>query len=318
MSEKTHNLVLVNHPQGQDRRDFEEIAIKIEVIAPGIKCTIVPHDMSLEDADMPPDIWARPTLTVAFQWPEKFRPQRGVFYAGRPINKHEQMRKFAKAQVPIPTTVAYEFGSVLDPSVWGDFVVMKPTRFDLTSHGDAVFLMRTESVAQLAAQVFPPDHLARAEPVLIQRFVDTGEFSESFRVLTLFGAPLYCMKLRRRSARVPLYGRPEEILNIQVASTAQNDYQHIMVMDADVIALAKMAAAAMPAIPLQGIDIIREAKTGKLFVLENNAGGNTWHFSSHMSLEGRAELSREKRIAQFGAWDIAAKVLAARVLNEAT
>lgn len=318
MPEKTHNLVFVNHPTGQERRDFDEIAAKVEAIAPGIKCYVVPHDALAKDAGLPRDIWARPTLTVAFQWPEKFRPERGVFYAGRPINKLEQMRKFAKAKVPIPTTAAYKFGGVLDRSIWGNFVIMKPTRFDLTSQGDAVFLMRTESVAELASQVFPLDHLARSEPILIQRFVDTGEFSESFRVLALFGAPLYCMKFRRRSPRAPLRGGSEEILKIPVASTAFSDYEHNLMMDAEVVALARMAAAAMPAIPLQGIDIIRETGTGKLFVLENNSGGNTWHFSSQMSAQGRAELSREKRIEQFGAWDIAAKVLTERVLNEAT
>ncbi len=318
MTEKTHNLVFVNHPTGQERRDFDEIAAKIEAVAPGIKCYIVPHDVLVEEAGLPTDIWARPALTVAFQWPEKFRPERGVFYAGRPINKHEQMHKFAKAKVPIPTTVAYEFGRALDRSVWGDFVIMKPTRFDLTSQGDAVFLMRTQSVAQLATQVFPLGHPARTASVLIQRFVDTGVFLESFRVLVLFDTPLYCMKFRRRSPRAPLQGGPEEILQIPVASTAQDDYEHILVMDAEVIALARRAAEAMPAIPLQGIDIIREVGTGKLFVLENNPGGNTWHFSSHMSAKGRRELSREKRIEQFCAWDVTAKVLAERVLNEAT
>ena len=49
--------------------------------------------------------------------------------------------------------------------------------------------------------------------------------------------------------------------------------------DADILALARRAHAALPEIALQGIDIIREAGSGKLFVLEANPGGNTWIFS---------------------------------------
>jgi hypothetical protein len=78
----------------------------------------------------------------------------------------------------------------------------------------------------------------------------------------------------------------------------------------------------MPAIPLQGVDIIREAATGRLFVLEINAGGNTWHFSSKRMEERRKShpetyLTREERIAQFGAWDVAARVLIERARQQA-
>ena len=162
------------------------------------------------------------------------------------------------------------------------------------------------------------DHPARSEPVLIQRFIDTGPYAESFRVLTLFGEPLYCMKYRQRELRPSIQDAGDDLLKIPIASTANRAYDHLMLKDDEVIEFARKAAKAMPAIPLQGIDVIREAATGKLFALECNPGGNTWHFSSEMSAEGRMQLGREERIAQFDAWDVAADVFIKRVLEEAS
>lgn len=315
--DKTHNLIFVNHPSGQDRRDFEEIGVKIEARAPRIATYIVPHDADKDACGLPPDIWTRPTFCVSFQFPERFNPERGTYYVGRPINKAIQIRKYVNAGVRTPETVAYQFGRPLDRSFWGDYVIIKPTRVDLMSFGDAVYLMRTDRAAETASRIFPPDHPARSEPVLIQRFIDTGRHAESFRVLTLFGEPLYCMKYRQREPRPSIAEAGDDLLKIPVASTAHRSYDHLMLKDDEVIEFARKAAKAMPAIPLQGIDVIREVGTGKLFVLECNPGGNTWHFSSEMSAEGRNELSREERMAQFDAWEVAANVLAERVLTEA-
>ena len=314
---KTHNLVLINNPNGQDPRDFAEIAAKIEKLAPNIDTHIVPHDAQVADCGLSDEVWSRPTFNVAFRWPQHFRPRRGILYAGRPINKFVQAQKYANAGVPVPPTLVYEFGRPLRRAFWGDHVVMKPTRIDQTSHGNNVFLMRTERVADLAPRIYPPNHPVRTEPVLIQSFIDTGEVPVSYRVLLLFGEPLYCMIFRQHHPRVALDASDKELFETRIASNAGEDYVHKLVDDPEVLAFARRAAAAMPAIPLQGIDVIREAGTGKLYVLENNSGGNTWHFSSKFSISRRKILTREQRIEQYGAFDIAAKVLVERTLAEA-
>lgn len=121
---KTHNLIFVNHPSGQDRRDFEEIGARIEALAPQIAIYIVPHDADKDACGLPPDMWTRPTFCVSFQFPEKFNPERGAYYVGRPINKAVQIRRYIDASVPTPETVAYQFGRPLDPSFWGDYVII--------------------------------------------------------------------------------------------------------------------------------------------------------------------------------------------------
>ena len=44
--------------------------------------------------------------------------------------------------------------------------------------------------------------------------------------------------------------------------------------------LARRAHRAFPTIPVLGIDMVRDIETGRLYVIEVNAGGFTWHVSS--------------------------------------
>ena len=72
--------------------------------------------------------------------------------------------------------------------------------------------------------------------------------------------------------------------------------------------------------PLKGCDIIRDAATGALFVLELNPGGNTWRFSSHYLARERAGRPREHealRVRQFDAFRMAARVLVRQTELEA-
>lgn len=68
---------------------------------------------------------------------------------------------------------------------------------------------------------------------------------------------------------------------------------------------------ALPDVPLQGIDVLRENKTGKLYALESNPGGNTWHFSSAFGAILRDEVGdgRAKMLAQYDALPRAARTL---------
>lgn len=314
---KTRNLILVNHVGGQSRQDLEEIAAKITALAPEVDVHIAAHDVAVAESGLPEEIWTRPSLTVSFRWPVKFRPKRGLSYAGRPIYKLKQLQIFQKAGLDVPLTIAYEFGRPLARGFWGDHVVMKPTTPDTASRGRFTYLLRTETVGPLAPKLFPPHHPARKGPVLVQRFIDTGEYATSYRVLTLFGEPVMCVRSRANEKRAPLDAPDDALLRSQVAANAQDRATNELAAPPDILAYGRRVARAMPGIPLQGIDIIREAGTGRLYVLENNSGGNTWHFSSDMAEEGRKVISRETRIAQFGAWDVAARVLAERTLRDA-
>ncbi|MGB5093110.1 MAG: hypothetical protein WBN97_07350 [Parvibaculum sp.] len=315
MAEKTCNLILINRPMAQATQDFHEIAKEIEAIAPEIMVAIVHAEADV--ARIPERFWTRPTLTVSFTLPGVFRPRRGRFYHGFPLAKFGQMKKFAAAGIPMPKTLSYRIGQPLRPEVWGEHVILKATALDAMSNGDTAFLLRTVKVAELATVVFPEGHKARKAPLLVQEFIDTGLYPASYRVLTLFGEPILSMVYKMNYPRPALDASDEELMQGTIASNKPPHYTHILEADPEVLAFARKAARAMPRIPLQGMDFIREEKTGKLFILEVNPGGNTWHFSSKLSEEGRKEITREQRMAQFDAWKVVARVLAERTRAEA-
>jgi hypothetical protein len=316
LSAKSRTLILVNHVNRQRRQDFQEIKENIEVLAPEIDVQIFEVGESISELDE--RAWQRPCLVVSFGAPLGFRPKRGLVYCCRPIPKFQQLEKLNKAGIPVPLSALLKFGAALNKDFWGPLVVLKPTTPGFMSKG-AVFLMRTERVAELAEVVFPKGHPSRRLPVLVQRFVDTGNLPSYYRTLTLFGEPLYCRKGYTAEPRPPLDASDEVLLKAKVATNALFGERHAA-NDPDVLRLARQAYAAMPAIPLQGVDIIREEATGRLFVLEVNPGGNTWHFSSQHTQHFQqfaGATSRAERIAQFGAWDVAARILITKTLKEA-
>ena len=315
MPDPTRHLILVNHPLGQDVRDFEEIAARIAAIAPDIRVFVAAAASSGDE--LPDEVWRRPVLTVSMMQTRRFWPKRGRFYQGMPVPKFVQMERFAAAGLRIPMTVRYALERPLDPSIWGPHVVLKTAMPGASSKGDAIFVLPTRRVAALAPLLFPPGHKGRAA-LLVQQFIDTGETPESLRVLTLFGEPLLAMLYRSHERRPPLDAPEEVLLRGPFASNADPHFSCMLVEhEEEVLAFARRAARALPRIPLLGLDIVRQAKTGRLYVLEANPGGNTWHFSSKLAEEGRKEISREQRIEQMDAWGIAARVLAERTLSEA-
>jgi hypothetical protein len=87
----------------------------------------------------------------------------------------------------------------------------------------------------------------------------------------------------------------------------------------EILEFAMRVSGAFPTVPLQGIDVLKEDKTGRLFALEINGGGNVWHFSSRRAALGRAAgITREDRIAQLGAWEAAARSLVEATMRHAS
>jgi len=79
--------------------------------------------------------------------------------------------------------------------------------------------------------------------------------------------------------------------------------------DPEVVALAERAHAAFPRVPLLGLDIVRDADTGALFVIEANSLGLTWHFSTPKGLGFQKQFGFDLN-AQFDGRRKAARVLA--------
>ncbi len=311
------NLILVHHPGYQAAEDWEEIAAYVREIDPQIAVFTANNRHS--EVALRKQAQHLPTLVFSPVRLRRFRPRRGKVYQGRRIPKLEQLRRMALAGIAAPKAALLTPDLVLDPAEWGEYVVVKPPA---GSGPRSPKLMRTSRVRYVPPSEFPEGHPGRKGPMIVQRWIDTGGLLTHYRVLTLFGEPLYAICERRRAPSDDSSRMPGETDEISVASQ-DIDFDHgefIFTEEADVLATARAMFRSMPEVALQACDLIREAGTGQLYALEINPGGNTWHFSSHHLAEWRARLGADferRRRTQFNAFFTAARVLAERTRAEA-
>jgi len=260
----------------------------------------------------------RPTLVFSPGNLIEFRPARGKIYAGAPIPKLEQMSRFRAAGLPVPAFAEITPDVVLPEQMFGSHVVVKPG-FSLASQGQNITLMRREAVRYQPREAYPIDHAGRHGPMLAQRFIDTGPFVGHYRVLTLFGAPLYAHKIRSTISRPSLDTDADTLARTPVKAERKSGAAITeLCREPDVLELASRTMHALAEIPLHAVDIVREAASGKLFVLEANPGGNTWVFSKGVATTRlKQALGIDDLANQFDAFTAAARVLVARTRAEA-
>lgn len=313
------NLVLI-HRGARYERDFAEISRKVTALDREIAVYAVGMDAK---SQLPSVVWQSPTLSVAFTG--KFRQQigRGKLLNNTQLDKLVQYDAFRKAGIPTPPTLTFKFGMMPDPLLFGEFVLLKPMDLELTSTGHGIQLFRRRRIEHLRPHHFPPDHpIHAAQGFLVQRFVDTGLYPSFHRVETFFGKVIYSWHSTLQAPRCPL-DAPDAEIERTIIATQGGEKDRKLVQEADILELAERVHAAFASIPLLAIDILREETTGKLYVLECNPGGNTWHFSSKIGEKLRLgfgnatvngvkrahEIARSMFIDQYGAFDIVAKVL---------
>ena len=311
------HLILVHTPGDQDVRDFEDIGRKVQALAPDIEVFIATNDL-------PCSVTRRraarlPTLIFSPGYLMQFRPLRGKLYAGAPIPKLEQIARLKAAGLSVPASAEIVPDIVLSKAAFGSHVVVKPGH-SLASHGKDMTLMRRETVRYRSRDAYPEGHPGRHGPMYAQQFIDTGPFVNHYRVVTLFGEPLLAFKTVSQVARPPL-DAPDEVLAAMTVKATRKGGLGItrqLEAQADILAMARRTYDALPEIPLQAVDIVKAADTGKLFVLEANPGGNTWIFSKGAPTAHLEEALGVARLAdQFDAFTVAARVLVERTRREA-
>jgi len=273
-----YNLILFHAPQCIS--DFWTIKNMMAGQAPDIEV----HCIARGDT-VAPDFWSgvaeRPTLL--FSPLEKIpvdHAVRGTQMHNTLLGKLAEMEMLAKAGVPILRTEKIVPDIVLDESEWGPFVVVKP---DTTFGGKGVRLERTKEVRWFDPKIYPRNDSRRGTNMLVQRYVYTGLYAQCYRVFTVLGRVIYSIV----SIATEVTPRPDpankDATDIRIA--VNRDKRVIKEnYDEEVLALAESVHLKFPSLPSLGIDIIREHETGRLFVLEINAGGGTWHLSTQHGL----------------------------------
>ncbi len=304
------HLILVNRPGWQRVADFEAIKARIEASAGDIEVFIATtesrHPVLRKRAAR------RPTLVVSPSPLGEFRAERGKILCGRTIEKDEQLHRLREVGIPVPLSEILTPETRLDPAIWGPAVLLKPLGYDWTSKGKGIALVPTAKLRYRPPEEYPERHPGRHTPFMVQSFIDTGPCVSAYRVNTLLGEALYCMHTELLAPRAAFDELGDGIESRTLATNAATKVprRRRMADDADVLALARACRAAYPDVPVMGVDILRDVRDGSLHVLELNTASDTWHISS-TSFDGdrTGDITYELMAGQFGAWDVAARVL---------
>jgi len=308
----TRNLVLVHEPFVQDRADLEAIAREIHAMASDVEVFIASNDT--RSSTTRKQASRRPTLVYSPTELRSFQPSRGKIYAGALITKDVQVRRLAEAGVAVPDFALLAGDFELDPDRFGPIVMFKPIGF--TSHGRDIEMVQTAAVAGSRWRDHPVVRASGETPMVVQRFIDTGEYPSHYRVVTLFGEPIFAFRAMSTVRRPTLDAAPE-VLAAGPFMAKHGQRRLIVPVEADVLDLSRRTFGAISEVALHGCDIIRESGTGRLFVLEINPGGNTWSFSSKWAALLRTELNMPDLSTQFDAWKTCARILVQRTRLEA-
>jgi hypothetical protein len=240
---------------------------------------------------------------------EHFQPRRGVMYQGNSLAKSAEYAALERCGVPYPR---YRLLTEANPqpadlAELGQYVVLKPDR---GGRGAMVKIVRSGRARWEPAET---RIAGESEALLAQEFIYTGPWPVSYRVTTLFGQALWSLKVEADKTRAPLAPGPDAFKQTPGVTVVSNSKRCVMSLnfDPEIIAFAERAHAALPQIPLLGVDVIRDATTGKLYVVELNSSGFVWHFSSPLGMRAQKEFGFSLD-GQFDGLRKAARILADR------
>jgi hypothetical protein len=298
------NLVILHDRRAHGDRDFLEIAKRVRALAPDVH----PFVVSARKHRARPFLaqFLRPTLFVQIFPVRHFPMLRGFLAHPLRLGKIASYRMLEAAGLPVPRWVEIAPGTKLDPGEWGSYVIVKPDR---GRRGAYVWPVKTRRVRYRPRESYPEEHYGRIGSMLAQRFIYTGPFPVSYRVMTCFGEPLLSMRYEAGQGAAPLSG-PDgfaEGLRPVVATTRKAVTS--LCFDADLLALARRIHAVFPDQPVVGCDVMRDHRTGELWIAEINMV-NIWSLSSVSGVAMQALFGLDFH-AQFGAYERAAEAMIA-------
>jgi hypothetical protein len=291
---------------GRQTDDFRAVAQRIRERAPDIAPYVFTTRTLLRPMLASAALMFRPTVSIEMD-SRGGRPRllRGVrLMHGGVGGKIAQYRQLDAYGLPVPKWTEITPDTLLDPKAWGPYVVVKPSH---GGRGAYVWIHKTGRVRFKPPGDYPDDHPGRSGPMIAQKFVYTGRWPTSYRVLTYFGRALMAIRYDGRDDGAPLettFGFRENGGRSIVAPA--KGCRISLIDEPDIVELACRTHAAVPKIPSLGIDIVREHESGRLYLIEINAGGNSWLLTNDAGKEMQAEFGLDF-YAQFNALDVVAE-----------
>jgi hypothetical protein len=237
----------------------------------------------------------------------------GPKWVPRPLGKIEQLRRLREAGLRLPPTALFRGDLAPDRRRFGEMLIVKPTGPG-TSRARGIEVIPTAEFARHRARLAEThaEAIAAGMPPVVQRYVRTGRRPTHVRVLCAFGRPILTYRTTAPEPFRPGRDRGAGAGTSNASDRRERRLEH----DPRIAAFGARAARAFPETPVMGIDVIREAPGGGLYVLEANFG-NIAPLSSPVCAGLRAELGAEAMLAQFSAYDVIAEGIAARAAEAA-
>lgn len=291
-----YNLLIVHTPGKQDISDFQTIRNFMLARAPEIRVSIlsvgqnVPPDFLATIAELPTLVFSPMPVSL----PDELRGAREMAVA---MSKVQQIKLLQQANLPVPRSRILAPDVSLSSEEWGELVVTKPNG---GQRGEGVRLMRTSNVAYRHPNSWHKDDPRFGKELIVQEWIDTGLYPESYRVMTVLGDVVYACQVISKQRSNP---KTAAVLPDGVPIASNDDYEAKLAYDADILDLATRTHGKLNFTSVMGIDIIRDRNTGKPYVLELNPGGWTWHISSPLGKEDARRFALDL-YGQFNALDV--------------
>ena len=285
----------------ENYNDF--VAIGKRIIKKALEILVVIVPVNYHPSKLNPTLRNFPLLNIYLVNPPNVLPARGKTLLVKAIDKLEQYKNYSIADVSTPKTIEYEIGQPLNFNDWGEYVFLKDKN---DSHGRNSFLIPTKEILNIKPYF---DKMGLKNKILLQEFIYTGQNVSHYRVLSFLGQPLCSFKSTNLSNIVLPFSLEDAFNNHTVKTNSSNDTRKLEILEnEEVLNFSKSVFKVFPERPLQGIDIVIEEKTKKLFVLEGNLGGNVWVFS-HKKSFALEKYGRFNLLNQFNAFDVACDIL---------
>ena len=298
-----YNLIIVYLPKSQNIADFIIIRNMMLSRAPDIEVHILAHE-----AQVPASFWQqaanRPSLIFCPVAIPIEPTARGTRLVGKRRTKAGEIKLLTEAGFPVPRTIMMRPDITLDERDWGPFIVLKPNR---GRGGKGIRLVRTRDAKWIDPNSWPADDPRHGYDMLAQQYVYSGPYPRSYRVFTVLGKAIFA---HTSTATQPIsLPHPDGADPVDLDVTSNGVERKLQLNnEADAIALAQNIHAKLPDIPTMGLDLLREDKTGKLFVIEMNSTGFTWQLSSNVGLGHQYQYGLDY-YGQFNALDTIAAAL---------
>jgi len=300
----SRNAILSISPQHVDERDFRRIAARARELAPDVRTYLAVQGRRNRTARLVQLL--RPTLLVEIEPVDNAWHLRGCKLSCAPLSKLQSLTRLQAAGLPVPRFAELTPELRLDAAEWGPYVVVKPSR---GWRGAFVRIQRTGRVRYRPPEDYADEAQRRMLPMLAQRFVYTGRWPVSYRVLSFLGEPLHAMRYEGSHDQPPLDSPDAFPDGITIVASSRRA-SVTLAPEADLCELARRIHAAMPEKPVLGIDMIRDAATGELFIAEVNER-HCWTLSSESGRQMQQQFGLDF-YAQYDAIERAAQVLVRR------